>query len=175
MAVVTAVALEGVTTVAEQSVVVDNTGTLVQDINADTSANTIVNAKVQGLVNLATHAFSAYPLVPGTDVAHDTAAGVGALAANQGLQAGEIVKAGKVTGITIATTGVQTATVTFTTAFPTALDAVFVTLSDPSATAGISGVWTSGEATTGFTINVNVTTAAAAGSTIACYWIALGH
>jgi hypothetical protein len=175
MAAINAVAIEGATVVAEQSIVPDNTGTMVNTIDADTSTATIVNAKVAGLVNLATHAFSAYPLVPGTDVAHDTAAGVGALAANQGLQAGELVKVGKVTGISTAATGVATASVTFTTAFPTALDAVFLTLSDPSATAGISGIWSSAEATTGFTVNVNVTTAAAAGSTIGCYWIAFGH
>ena len=40
----------------------DNTGTLVSVINADTNAATINNTKVQGLVNLGSHAFTGYPL-----------------------------------------------------------------------------------------------------------------
>ncbi|MHB1870865.1 MAG: hypothetical protein ACYCT1_08425 [Steroidobacteraceae bacterium] len=46
----------------------DNSGQLVAVINADTSAGTIDNTKVQGLVNLGTSAFSHYPLVVGTDL-----------------------------------------------------------------------------------------------------------
>lgn len=68
MATITAVAVEGATIIAEQSIVPDNTGTLVNVINADTSTATIVNAKVAGLVNLGTHSFSTYPTVIGTDV-----------------------------------------------------------------------------------------------------------
>lgn len=60
--------------IPEIDVINDNTGQLVTVINSDTSATTINNSKVQGLVNIGTHAFSAYPLVPGTDVLHDALA-----------------------------------------------------------------------------------------------------
>jgi len=58
--------------IPEASIFNDNTGTLVTVINSDTTAFTINNVKVQGLVNLGTHAFSAYPLVLGVDVPHDS-------------------------------------------------------------------------------------------------------
>jgi hypothetical protein len=54
--------------VPEAGILNDNSGTLVAVINADTATDTINNAKVQGLVNLGTHAFSGYPLAVGTDL-----------------------------------------------------------------------------------------------------------
>jgi len=60
----------GAATILESGVTNDNSGTLVKVINADTSTVTIDNTKVQGLVNLGTNAFSAYPLVPGVDLPH---------------------------------------------------------------------------------------------------------
>ena len=56
------------TLLVEGAIQNDNTGQLVSVINADSSAAHINNAKVQGLVNLGTHAFSGYPLAVGTDM-----------------------------------------------------------------------------------------------------------
>ena len=46
----------------------DGSGALVGVINADTSATVINNGKIQGLVNLGTHAFSGFPLKVGSDL-----------------------------------------------------------------------------------------------------------
>ena len=46
----------------------DNSGQILAVANADTSAVLLNNTKVQGLVNLGTHAFSGYPLKVGTDM-----------------------------------------------------------------------------------------------------------
>ena len=54
-------------TVPESAIENNNSGALVGVINADTSSATLNNAKVQGLVDLGTSHFSAYPLVIGTD------------------------------------------------------------------------------------------------------------
>lgn len=89
---------------------------------------------------------------------------------------GESAKFGKVTGISIAATGIVTAPVTFTNAFPNALDYVGLQLADPSATgASFDAPYITGDTKSGFTINLNVRTAAAAGTTISCYWQAYGN
>ncbi len=135
----------------------------------------IPNTDVVALANMGTNQFSAYPLVPGTDTNHDTAAGTGALAKSDGLQAGELVKSGTVTGVSVAATGVVTSAVTLTAAFPTALDNVMLTLRNPSAQTGVfGGLWTTLEGTAGFTINLDVTTAITSG-TANIGWIAFGH
>lgn len=142
----------------------------------DKGTGEVANSDVFCLSKFAAGAqFSAYPLVPGVDTQHDTAQGVGALAANQGLVSGEIVKSGVATGISIAATGVVTDTVSFTVGFPTALDNVLLTLANPSAAgAAFGGLWWSNGGVDGFTINLNVTTAVS-GATISVAWLALGH
>lgn len=52
----------------EESIGNDNSGTLVSVINADTFGNLINNTRVQGLQNIGSKSFSAYPLVVGTDL-----------------------------------------------------------------------------------------------------------
>ncbi len=54
--------------VPETAIINDNSGTLMGVLNADTFASTLNNVKVQGLVNLGTHAFNGYPLTIGTDI-----------------------------------------------------------------------------------------------------------
>lgn len=154
----------------------DKTTVSAVSLPVETSGSTpIANTAVEGLTNIGTATFSAYPLVPGTDVSHDTAAGVGAIAASDGVSAGELMKSGAVTGVSIAATGVVTSAVTFTNAFPAALDNVILTLRNPSAQTGaFGGVWTTSESATGFTINVDVTTAVA-GGTVSVGYIAVGH
>jgi hypothetical protein len=51
----------------EGAIVNDGSGTLVEVVNADNSAVTIHNAKVQGLVNLGTSSFTNYPLALSAD------------------------------------------------------------------------------------------------------------
>jgi hypothetical protein len=134
----------------------------------------VKNRDVEALVNLAEgKAFSAFPLVPGTDVAHDTPAGVGALAASQGLTAGELVKAGVVTGLSTAAAGVVTSAVAFGTPFPTALDTVLLAAADATAGA-VFTLYSTSRSASGFTINVDVTTAVASG-VVSVFWVALGH
>lgn len=137
---------------------------------------TAANADVFALTKIPAAAqFSAYPLAPGTDVAHDNAAGVGALGVSQGLTAGGLIKVGAVANLSGAAVGVVTSAVAFGAAFPAALDAVQLTIRTPSSQAiGISAPWTTAEGLGGFTINVNVT-AAVAGSTFNVGWEAKGH
>lgn len=134
----------------------------------------VANAGVQALVNLGSAAFSGYPLAPGTDVAHDNAADVGALAASDGIQAGELVKAGTFS-VTAAATGDQTDAITFTTAFPTACDAVLFGLSSlGTAAAAINGgPFAASISKTGFTATLDITTAGT--GNVTGYWVALGH
>lgn len=54
--------------VPEGGLLNDNTGTIVGIINADTDAVTILNTKVQALINLGANAFVSYPLTIGTDI-----------------------------------------------------------------------------------------------------------
>lgn len=99
---------------------------------------------------------------------------------------GKFVKFGQATGIAVDSTGIKTFTISFTSAsgyitgganYANALDYVMLTLSDLSATdAVLGGVWVSGMSSSGFTINVKVTTASATvGATVKCNWSALGY
>ncbi|MHB1870867.1 MAG: hypothetical protein ACYCT1_08435 [Steroidobacteraceae bacterium] len=71
--------------IPEAGLVNDDSGALVGVINADTSAVVIGNAKVKGLVNLGTSAFSGYPLVLGTD----TGESIPTLTTTNGLTVGD--------------------------------------------------------------------------------------
>ncbi len=113
-----------------------------------------------------------YPLAPGVDVLHDTAAGVGALAASNGAVAGELVKVGTAT-LAVGTAATATDAITFTEAFPTACDAVLLTLG------GLGGAVVNGPAyaasvsTSGFTASLDVTTAGS--GNVTAYYVAFGH
>ena len=115
-----------------------------------------------------------YPFTPGVDVLHDTPAGIGALAASDGLSVGELVKTGTFS-VSAAATGAQSEAVTFTNAFPTACDAVVFGLTSLGSTAAVvnGGPVASSVSKTGFTATVNVTTAGA--GSVTGYWIAFGH
>ena len=94
---------------------------------------------------------------------------------SQGLSAGELIKSGNATGLSGGTAGVVTSAITFSTAFPTALDNVLLSLRTPSVqTLVFGGLWTTAEGTSGFTINADITTAVAS-STFAVGWLAFGH
>ncbi len=140
-------------TIAESDVANDNSGSLVDTINKDASATTISSVKQ----------------------AAQSAAKVGSLAASDGVAAGELVKTGSVTGLSGAAAGVVTSAVVFTNSYPTATDNVLLTLLDPSSQGIVfGGVWVTAVSDTGFTLNVNVTTAVT-GSTFSVAWLALGH
>ena len=84
-----------------------------------------------------------------------------------------MIKAGQVTGISTAAVAVATSVVDFTNAFPNGVDLIILSMQD--LTGGVvTGVYTSAESKTGFTINANVTTAGA-GTTVAVSWLAFGH
>ena len=94
---------------------------------------------------------------------------------SQGLAASELIKSGNITGLSGAAAGVVSAAVAFTTAFPTALDNIALTIRTPSVqTLVFGGLWTTAESAAGFTANADVTTAVAA-STFAVGWLAFGH
>lgn len=115
---------------------------------------------------------TSYPLTPGVDVVHDTAANVGGLAASDGLVAGEHVKAGTVS-VSVAATGVATTAVSFAAAFATGCDAVFLTLEGLGGAVINGGPYVSSVSATGFSANLDVTTAGTGSVTI--YYVAFGH
>jgi len=108
---------------------------------------------------------TAYPFQAGVDL-------TGVLATGSGLAAVETVQAGTVI-FTVTAAGTATDAVAFATAFPTACDAVIVSLG------GLGGAVVNGPAyaadvtSAGFTASLDVTTAGTAAVTGT--WIAFGH
>lgn len=113
-----------------------------------------------------------YPLTPGVDVSHDTAAGVGALAASNGAHAGELVKIGTAT-LAVGSSGTATDAITFADAFPTACDGVQLTLGGLGGASLNGGPYAASVSASGFTASVDVTTAGS--GNVTAYYVAFGH
>ena len=113
-----------------------------------------------------------YPLTPGVDVTHDTAAGVGALATSNGAVAGELVKLGTTT-LAVGAAGTATAAITFANAFPAACDAVLLTLGGLGGAVINGGPYAASVSASGFTASLAVTTAGS--GNVTAYYVAFGH
>ncbi len=129
------------------------------------------NDAIAGLGNIPDGtAFSAYPLVPGVDVAHDTTD----LAISDGLSASTLVKTGTFSIVSTAT-GVATDAITYTNAFPNATNVVLLTLTGLGGAVLNGGSYapTADVSNTGFTASVSITTAGT--TNVTGTWVAFGH
>ena len=106
-----------------------------------------------------------YPFQPGVDV-------TGVLATGSGLAAVESVQAGSFS-VSVAAAGTSTAAVTFSPAFPSACDAVLLTLNGLGGAVVNGAPYAASVASGGFTASLDVTTAGT--GSVSGSWVALGH
>ncbi len=152
---------------------------IVQEVNGQSTVDGLSlqlpfeNDAVSCLANLQNgKSFSAFPLVPGVDVSHDTATGVGALTAGSGLVAGETIQLGTFS-VATTTTGTISDVITFAKAFPSACDGVLVSFTGIGGAVINGGPYVTSESSTGATVNVDVTTAGTSNAT--GVYVAFGH
>ena len=113
-----------------------------------------------------------YPFTAGVDFPMPTAANIGALAASNGVQAGELVKIGTAT-LAVGTATTATDAITFADAFPTACDGVQLTLSGLGGAVVNGAPYAASVSASGFTASLDVTTAGS--GNVTAYYVAFGH
>lgn len=106
-----------------------------------------------------------YPFQPGVDVTN-------VLGASNGVASNELVKIGTAT-LSVAAAGTAADAITFADAFPTACDAVLLTLGGLGGATVNGGVYAASVSATGFTASLDVTTAGT--GSVTAYYVAFGH